>query len=69
MRSIQMEKSQRRRELVPAAIAAAVALAGTIAIFFMDFGPGTGVQQGAITMVTAATADRAGATVVPTVRP
>ena len=66
---MQMEKRQRRRELSPAAIAAAVALVGTTAIYLMDFGPGTGVQQGAINMVTAAAAERAGATVVPTVRP
>jgi len=39
-----MEKSQRGRELVPASIAAAVALAGATAIYFMDFGLGTGVQ-------------------------
>jgi hypothetical protein len=60
-----MHKSRR----LPAAIAAAVALVGSIAIYFMDFGPGTGVQAGEITMVTAAAAERAGATVAPTVRP
>ncbi len=64
-----MEKSQRGRELIPAAIAAAVALVGATAIYFMDFGLRTGVQLPAITMVTAASAERAGATVVPTVRP
>jgi hypothetical protein len=64
-----MEKRPRPRELVPAAIAVAVALVGTTAIILMDFGPGTGVQQGAINMVTAAAAERAGAIVVPTVRP
>jgi hypothetical protein len=64
-----MEKSQRGRELVPAAIAAAVALAGATAIYFMDFGLGTGVQLPGTTMVTAASAERAGASVVPTVRP
>jgi hypothetical protein len=60
-----MHKSQR----LPAAIAAAVALAGMIVIFLMDFGPGTGVQARGITMITAAAVERAGATVVPTVRP
>jgi hypothetical protein len=64
-----MEKRPRPRELVPAGIAVAVALVGTTAIILMDFGPGTGVQQGAINMVTAAAAERAGAIVVPTVRP
>ena len=62
---IQMEKGQR----LPAAIAAAIALVGVTAIYLMDFGPGTGVQPGGITMVTAAAAKRAGATVVPTVQP
>jgi hypothetical protein len=66
---MQMEKRPRRKELFPAAIAAAVALAGTTVVYLMDFGPGTGVQQGAINMVTAAAAERAGATVVPMVRP
>ena len=64
-----MEKSQRRRELVPASIAAAVALAGATAIYFMDFGLRAGVQLPGTTMVTAASAERAGASVVPTVRP
>jgi hypothetical protein len=64
-----MEKSQRGRELVPASIAAAVALAGATAIYFMDCGLGAGVQFPGTTMVTAASAERAGASVVPTVRP
>ena len=64
-----MEKSQSGRELVPASIAAAVALAGATAIYFVDFGLGTGVQLSGTTMVTAASAERAGASVVPTVRP
>ena len=59
----------RKSETLPAAIAAAVALVGTIAILWMDFGPGTGVEASGITMVTAAAVERAGATVVPTVRP
>jgi hypothetical protein len=60
-----MDKSQR----VPAAIAVAVVLVGTAAIYFMDFGPGARVQPRGITMVTTAAAERAGATVVPTIRP
>jgi hypothetical protein len=59
----------RKSETLPAAIAAAVALIGSIAIFLMDFGPGTGVQARGITMVTAAAVERAGATMVPTVQP
>ena len=59
----------RKSEALPVAIAAAVALVGTIAIFLMDFGPGTGVEAGGITMVTVAAVERAGATLVPTVRP
>lgn len=57
-----MPKSQ----TLPAAIAA---LVGTIANVLMDFGPGTGVQARGITMVTAAAVERAGATIVPAVRP
>src|SRR5712675_2012281 len=49
---MQMEKSQRGRELVPASIAAAVALAGATAIYFMDFGLGTGVQLPGTTLAT-----------------
>ena len=64
-----MERTRRGRELVPAGIVAAVALVGATVIYFMDFGPGTGVQLPGITMVTAASAERAGATVMPTVRP
>jgi hypothetical protein len=59
----------RKSETLPAAIAAAVALVGTIAILWMDFGPGTGVEARGITMVTAAAVERAGATIVPAVRP
>jgi len=40
-----MEKSQRGRELVPVSIAAAVALAGATAIYFMDFGLRTGTPR------------------------
>jgi len=42
---MQMEKSQRGRELVPVSIAAAVALAGATAIYFMDFGLRTGTPR------------------------
>jgi hypothetical protein len=59
----------RKSETLPAAVAAAVALVGSIAIFLMDFGPGTGVETRGITMVTAAAVERAGAIIVPTVRP
>jgi hypothetical protein len=63
-----MMTGQRRGELVPVAIALAVALAGVTVIYLMDFGPGTPVQPGGIGTVTAAAVERAGATVVPTVR-
>jgi hypothetical protein len=59
-----MDKIQ--KHLVPAAIAATVALIGTAAIILMDFGPQSQTQGSALNMVTAAAADRAGATAAPT---
>jgi len=53
------------RELIPAAIALAVALVGATAIFCTDFGPGTRVQPDGISIVTAAAVERAGARMVP----
>ena len=64
-----MEQRTELAELGPVAIAVAIALVGTAAVFLMDFGPETRVQHDGITMVTAAAVERAGATVVPTVRP
>ncbi len=58
-----------KSETLPPAIAAAVALVGTIAIVLMDFDPGTGVETRGITMAAAAAVERAGATMAPTVRP
>lgn len=48
---------------MPVALAAIIAVVGTAAIFFMDFGPKNNVQHSGINMITAAAADRAGATV------
>jgi len=52
-----------RGPLIPMALAAIVAVAGTVILFFMDFGPTNDVQHNGINMITAAAVDRAGATV------
>jgi hypothetical protein len=56
-------RKDKRVHFVPVALAAIIAVAGTAAIFFMDFGPENDVRHNGITMITAATVDRAGATV------
>lgn len=48
---------------MPVALAVIIAVVGTAAIFFMDFGPKNNVQPRGINMITAAAVDRAGATV------
>jgi hypothetical protein len=47
------------------AVAALVAVIGTITIFFIKFGPGNEIQSNRIGMITSAAVERAGATVVP----
>jgi hypothetical protein len=54
---------ERRGHFVPVALAAIIAVVGTAAIFFMDFGSENKVQHSGINMITAAAVDRAGATV------
>ena len=52
--------------MIPIIAAFAVALAGTAAMFLIEFSPGNDVGRNGISMITAASADRAGATARPT---
>jgi hypothetical protein len=53
--------------VIPFAIAVVVAVLGTAGLFFLEFGAREEVASNGISMVTAASVDRAGATVLPTV--
>jgi hypothetical protein len=64
---MQIPKKNTRGSLVPFAIAVVVAVLGTAAFFVLEFGTKDEVAGNGISMVTSATADRAGATVRPTV--
>jgi hypothetical protein len=57
-----------RGHLVPVALAAIIAVVGTVTLFFADFGPASDVQYNGINMITAAAVDRAGATVTEPTR-
>jgi hypothetical protein len=63
----QIAKKNSREAFVPFAIAVIVAVLGTAALFLMEFGSRNEVAGNGISMVTAASVDRAGATVIPTV--
>jgi hypothetical protein len=63
---MQFHSKSGRRELLPMAVAAAIALSGSLTLFLMDFGPNNDVQRGGLSMITAAVVDRAGATASPT---
>ena len=52
--------------MIPITVAFAVALAGTAAMFLIEFSPGNDFKPNGISMITAARADRAGATAHPT---
>jgi hypothetical protein len=64
---MQTARKNTRGSLVPFAIAVVVAVAGTAALFFLEFGTKNEVAGDGISMVTSAAADRAGATALPTV--
>ncbi|WP_426437887.1 hypothetical protein [Bradyrhizobium genosp. P] len=55
-----------RGRLVPALATAAVAVLATTALFLLEIHPPRNVPTGSPGMITAAAADRAGATVLPT---
>jgi len=52
--------------LVPIATAIAIALAGTAAMFLIEFRPTDDAARNGVSMISAASADRAGATAHPT---
>jgi hypothetical protein len=54
----------KRGGIAPIAVAVAVAVAGSAAMFLIEFRPD--VSRNGVTMITAASADRAGATAHPT---
>ena len=56
----------RSKDLVPAIMAAAIAIVGLATMFFTDFVPKDEPERTGITMITAAVVERAGATVLPT---
>ena len=56
----------KRSGLVPIATAIAIALAGTAAIFLIEFRPNDDAARNGVSMISAASADRAGATAHPT---
>jgi hypothetical protein len=59
------QRNDRRGDLIPVIVAAIVAVVGTAAILFNDFGPSNDSQGGGNGMVTAAAVSRAGAIVIP----
>ena len=64
---MQTARKNTRGALVPFAIAVLIAVLGTAALFVLEFRSRGEVAGNGISMVTAASADRAGATVRPTV--
>ena len=56
----------KRGGIAPVAVAVAVAVAGTAAMFLIEFRPNDDAGRNGVTMITAASADRAGATAHPT---
>jgi len=52
--------------MIPVIAAFAVAIAGTVAMFLIEFSPGNDFERNGISMITAARADKAGATAHPT---
>ena len=64
---MQTAKKNARGALVPFVIAVLIAVLGTAALFVLELGGRGDVADNGISMVTAASADRAGATVLPTI--
>ncbi len=53
------------RDIRGAAIAAVIAIVGTITLFFIDFDPPREIQRNGVGEITAAAAQRAHATILP----
>ena len=64
---MQTARKNTRGALAPFAIAVLIAVLGTAALFVLEFRSRDEVASDGISMVTSAAADRAGATVQPTV--
>jgi hypothetical protein len=62
---MQAQRKDRRGDLIPVIAAAIVAVVGTGAILFNDFGPDNNPLGSSNGMITAAAASRAGAIVIP----
>jgi hypothetical protein len=56
----------KRGGFVPIAAAVVIALAGTAAMFLIEFRPNDDAARNGVSMISAASADRAGATAHPT---
>jgi len=63
---MRMTGESNRGTMIPVIVAFAVALAGTAAMFLIEFRPGDDFERNGISMITAARADKAGATAHPT---
>jgi hypothetical protein len=62
---MQAQRKNRRGDLIPVMVAAIVAVVGTGAILFNDFGPDNNSLGNGDGMITAAAVSRAGAIVIP----
>ena len=62
---MQAQRKDRRGDLIPVIVAAIVAVVGTGAILFNDFGPDNSPLGSGNGMITAAAVSRAGAIVIP----
>jgi hypothetical protein len=62
---MQAQRKDRRGDLIPVIVAAIVAVVGTGAILFNDFGPDNNSLGSGNGMITAAAVSRAGAIVIP----
>jgi len=63
---MQIRAKNTRGHFIPFAIAVLVAVLGTVALFFLEFGTKQETAGDGISMITSAAADRAGAVVLPT---
>jgi hypothetical protein len=62
---MQIQRKDRHGDLIPVIVAATVAVVGTAAILFSEFGPANDSQGSSNGMITAAAVSRAGAIEIP----
>jgi hypothetical protein len=60
-------KKTSSRASIPVMAAVVIAVLCAAGLYFMDFSPKSAVADGGINMITTATVNRAGATVLPTI--